>query len=218
MKNIKYIIVTALLLLSVTGCEVLDKEPLDVISDAIVWNDATLVDTYLANVYFETDLSEQRQERYGVNMAMVASMGGEGRSYGGHHQPYRAATRAITSSDLNWALDFWPYKNIRDANFLIEKLENESTLDADLIVQRVAETRFLRAHMYFQMVIRFGGIPLITEVQGIDATEAELSLLVLLKKRCMILLFLRWMHLQPSCRPHILLLIREDQQDGLHRL
>ena len=174
MKNIKYIIVTALLLLSVTGCEVLDKEPLDVVSDAIVWNDATLVDIYLANVYFDSDMAEQRDDRYSVSNAMIASMAGEGRSYGGHHQPYRAATRAITTSDLNWMLDYWPYINIRNANFFIEQLTNESTIDQAFRDQRIAEARFLRAYMYFQMVIRFGGVPLITEVQGIDATEAEL--------------------------------------------
>ena len=82
MKNIKYIIVTALLLLSVTGCEVLDKEPLDVVSDAIVWNDATLVETYLANLYFETDFIELRHQRYAVRLSMIPTLGGESRSYG----------------------------------------------------------------------------------------------------------------------------------------
>ncbi len=174
MKNIKYIIVTALLLLSGAGCEVLDKQPLDVVSDAIVWNDATLVDTYMANLYFNTDFIEYRQDRYCVSFAMIASMGGEGRSYGGHHQPYRASTRAMTSSYLNYQLDYWNYNNVRDCNFLIEQLTNESDLDQAFKDQRIAEARFLRAYMYFQMVIRFGGVPLITEVQGIDAPESEL--------------------------------------------
>jgi len=175
MKNIKYIVLTAVLLFSVTGCEdILNKQPLDVVSDAIVWNDATLVDIYLANVYFETDFIEMRGDRYCVTFAMVPSLGGEGRSYGGHHEPYRASTRAITSSDLNPMLDYWRYKNIRDCNFLMEQLQNESTLDQAFIDQRVAEARFLRAYMYFQMVIRFGGIPLVTEVQAIDAPEEDL--------------------------------------------
>ena len=46
-----------LLLLSVfffTACEdVLDKEPLDIISDATVWSDPVLMDDYLSQCYAE---------------------------------------------------------------------------------------------------------------------------------------------------------------------
>jgi hypothetical protein len=175
MNQIKYVFVSALLLFLSAGCEqVLDKEPLDIVSDAIVWDDATLVDSYLANLYFETDFIEMRGDRYCVSFAMIPSMGGEGRSYGGHHQPYRASTRAMTPSYLNFQLDFWPYRNIRNCNYFMEQLLNGSTLNEDFIAQRVAEARFLRAYMYFQMVIRFGGVPLITEVQGMEAPEEEI--------------------------------------------
>ncbi len=174
MNNIKYAIATTLLLLSFTGCDVLDKQPLDMVSDLIVWEDETLVDAYLANLYFETDFIEMRGDRYCVSFAMIPSMGGEGRSYGGHHQPYRASTRAITSSYLNFQLDYWAYKNIRDCNYFMEQLQTESPLDQADIDQWVAEARFLRAYMYFQMVIRFGGVPIVTEVQDIDAPEEEI--------------------------------------------
>jgi hypothetical protein len=175
MDNLKYITVSAILLFSLAGCEsVLDKYPLDTISDIIVWDDATLVDSYLANLYFETDFIEMRGDRYCVSFAMIPSLGGEGRSYGGHHQPYRASTRAITSSYLNFQLDYWAYKNIRDCNYLIEKLQNESILDQEFINQRVAEARFLRTYMYFQMGIRFGGIPLVTHVQSPEDPEEEI--------------------------------------------
>jgi hypothetical protein len=175
MNSFKYIIVSAILLISLAGCEsVLDKQPLDTISDVIVWEDETLVESYLANLYFETDFIEMRGDRYCVSFAMIPSLGGEGRSYGGHHQPYRASTRAMTSDYLNFQLDYWAYKNIRDCNFFIEQLENESTLDPDFIAQKVAEARFLRAYMYFQMVIRFGGVQLVTTVQSTDDPEDEI--------------------------------------------
>jgi hypothetical protein len=176
MKSIHYIIITTFLSLFATGCEVLDKEPLDIISDNIVWDDQSLVDSYLADLYFETDFMERRvpYDQTGVSFAMIASMGGEGRSYGGHHQPYIASTRPITASDLNSALDYWRYENIRNCNYLIEKLTNESSLDQDFREQRIAEARFLRAYMYFEMVIRFGGVPIIDYVQDINASESEL--------------------------------------------
>jgi starch-binding outer membrane protein, SusD/RagB family len=175
MNHIKYLFITSLLLFLLAGCEqVLDKEPLDIISDATVWDDATLVDSYLANLYFETDFIEMRGDRYCVSFAMIPSLGGEGMSYGGHHEPYRASTRAMTDSYLNPQLDFWPYRNIRNCNYFMEQLLDGSTLQEDFIAQRVAEARFLRAYMYFQMAIRFGGVPIITEVQSISAPKEEI--------------------------------------------
>ncbi len=172
MKNINYLFL-AFLFLSITSCEnsILDKEPLDIISDNIVWNDMDLVDSYVADLYYETDFMERRLPGHqtGVSFAMIPSMGGEGRSYGGHHQPYRSATRPLTAAGANIALDYWRYNNIRNVNYLLDKLQNESTLDRDFIDQRSLEARFLRAYMYFQMVIRYGGVPLISQVQGADS-------------------------------------------------
>ena len=113
MNSFKYIIVSAILLISLAGCDsVLDKYPLDTISDVIVWEDETLVESYLANLYFETDFIEMRGDRYCVSFAMIPSLGGEGRSYGGHHQPYRASTRAMTSDYLNFLEISLFFKNI----------------------------------------------------------------------------------------------------------
>ena len=41
----------AFLLVMSTSCDILDKKPLDMISDDIVWDDPTLVDAYLASQY-----------------------------------------------------------------------------------------------------------------------------------------------------------------------
>lgn len=174
MKIIK--ILTLSLFLTCLGCmDFLDKEPLNIISDDIVWNDQALINSYLADLYYRTDFIEIRGDyAEQTSLAMVASMGGEGRSFGAHHGSYIASTRVITSSGVPHAqLDFWPYRNIRDCNYFIEKID-ESTIDQNIINQKKAEVRFLRAYMYFQMVIRFGGVPIITETQNIDATPEEL--------------------------------------------
>ena len=55
-------------------------------------------------------------------------------------------------------LDYWKYKNIRDCNYFIEKMTGNSNFSEEYINQRIAEVRFLRAYMYFEMVIRFGGV------------------------------------------------------------
>ncbi len=173
MKRIKYLL--GLLPLFFFGCEsFLDKEPLDIISDAVVWDDEKLINSYLADLYYRVDFIEIRgNTAEQTSFAMVASMGGEGRSFGTHHQSYIASTSVLTSGGIPAELDYWNYKNIRDCNYFIEKIEG-SKLEPALVNQRIAEVRFLRAYMYFQMVIRFGGVPIITKAQSIDASPEEI--------------------------------------------
>jgi hypothetical protein len=173
MKRIKYLII--FILLGLQGCDqLLDKKPLDIISDAVVWSDQRLIDAYLADLYYRTDFIEIRGNfSEQTSFAMIASMGGEGRSFGTHHQSYIASTNVITSSGIVAELDYWNYKNIRDCNYFIEKIA-DSPLDPAIISQRVAEVRFLRAYMYFQMVIRFGGVPIITKALSMDASDEEI--------------------------------------------
>ena len=171
MTKIKYILL--LMLTGLTGCQdyFVDKEPLDIISDVVVWDDPALIDAYLADLYYRVDFIELRgNEGEQTSHAMIASMGAEGRSFGGHHQSYIASTQVITSAGTNRELDYWKYQNIRDCNYFIEKIQ-ESAIDPELVDQRISEVRFLRAYMYFQKVIRFGGVPIITEAQPIDAPE-----------------------------------------------
>ncbi len=169
MNKIKYILF--FILIGLVGCQdyFLDKEPLDIISDAVVWDDPALIDAYLADLYYRVDfLGLAGNENEQTSHAMIASMGGEGRSFGGHHQSYIASTSVITSAGTNSELDYWKYRNIRDCNYFLEKIK-ESAVDPELVDQRISEVRFLRAYMYFQKVIRFGGVPIITEAQDIDA-------------------------------------------------
>lgn len=175
MRSIQFLIVV--LFISNFGCKkFLDKRPLDVISDAVVWEDPALVDAYLAELYANVDFIEIRgNTSEQTSFALIASMGGEGRSHGTHHQSYIASTNVLTSAGVVSELDYWNYKNIRDCNYFIEKIK-EAPLDESVIKQRIAEVRFLRAYMYFQMVIRFGGVPIITHAQAIDAPKEEIFL------------------------------------------
>jgi len=172
MKKIKYLLVT--LFLALLGCEsFLDKQPLDIISDAIVWKDKNLVNSYLAELYYVTDFMERRTGD-GSELSMIASMGGEGRSYGAHHQPYISSTNVITAAGANFILEYWSYKNIRDCNFFIENMQDNPSFDKVFNDQTIAEVRFLRAYMYFEMVKRYGGVPILTKAQTMDDPSEEI--------------------------------------------
>lgn len=60
----------------------------------------------------------------------------------------------------------WGYNVIRGYNEFLLNMKN-STLDENLKNRRMAECRFLRALHYFNLAMRLGGVPIITEPQQI---------------------------------------------------
>lgn len=79
------------------------------------------------------------------------------------------------ASDFRWepnnpfstARWYDPYKGIFRANILLEKLP-EIDMDADLKAQFAAEAKFLRALYYYNLVVAFGDVPLVTAVLSRD--------------------------------------------------
>ena len=174
MRKIKFSIpIIAILLFS--NCNgVLDKQPLDIISDPLVWQDESLAESYLNDIYFRTDFLNLTRHR-GYNQGMLASMGAEARVFGAWQQPYLAATNVMNENGPGSEdVEYWKYNVIRDANYFIEQMETVSTFDASFLAQKVAEARWLRAYMYFGMVKTYGGIPILTVAQTIDTPRDEL--------------------------------------------
>lgn len=158
--------------LSSCNQDVLDKEPLDIISDVTVWNDPVLIDSYLADVYsgmgftFEMDYDANRSWFglfYTILMADEAAPGWEN----GKHVNIKN-----TGESAGWG-QWWGYPTIRKLNVFLEKIAN-SSVDPDIKKQRIAEARFLRAFAYFKMVERYGGVPLITKELQLNSPEEEL--------------------------------------------
>lgn len=183
----KSILSFSLLIVSCLGfisCEmdILDKKPLDLISEDIVWNDGNLIDSYIARQYLNIDIfrfDAPDPNGYGYwaqqgGFSFVTNVSDEvGPAVWGltNSQSYKTGGLNSTGGLLEW----WDkaYGIIRQLNKLIEKLP-ESTNTPDFIASRVAEARFLRAFNYFAMVKRYGGVPLITKEIALDAPEEEL--------------------------------------------
>lgn len=66
--------------------------------------------------------------------------------------------------DGTW-MPWWGYNHVRNVNDLIEKLP-DSALDESLKQQVLGEAYFIRAYYYFAMVKRYGGVPIIKNVQN----------------------------------------------------
>lgn len=177
----KTIILCFLMLVGMTGCEdVLNIQPTNRISEDAVKSDPVLVDAYLNRIYRFTRF--QSGKRNGANyagknaernQAYLGVLGGELNVYAAWMEPFKGAVRIINENGAHGDLEYWPYANIRSANEIIKILE-EATFDETLVKQKSAEARWLRAFIYFDMVKRYGGVPLITEPQSIDQPLEEL--------------------------------------------
>ena len=174
-----------LLLMVATSCEdVLDKQPLDIISDSDVWNDEVLIKAYLTQAYAEMYIFTNEVPAGGtgwnnfwsseswVLWGFVNDVSDEckfGYNAGGYQ--FKAGNLNIGGGLLEW----WEYsyKVIRNLNVFLQKAPN-SPIDDDLKANLMAQARFLRAYSYFSMVKRYGGVPLITVPQEATDPEEEL--------------------------------------------
>jgi starch-binding outer membrane protein, SusD/RagB family len=70
-----------------------------------------------------------------------------------------------------------PYTRIRNANFLLEKIEGiGKVLPESFRKTARGQMYFFRALQYFDLVRIYGGVPIVTEVQNASATDENLKL------------------------------------------
>lgn len=151
----KFITISLLTLLSVTSCkhdDWLHREPKNIITNEQLWNDPVLITSVVANLYDRIP-----------NMHGVFNTGGmteiDDAMWSGHRdQNWR--------NDLHYGDDYgryWDYTLIRDINLNLDNIE-EFSVDIDPEQKELfkAEMRFVRAMVYFEMVKRMGGVPLVT--------------------------------------------------------
>lgn len=173
MKKLLYIVIASLIGLPGCNVDVLEKKPLDVISDLSLWQDPALIDAYMADVY--SDMVFLGEMEYGgdrvwwpitytITMADEAGPGWE------NGKRVNIINTGRTATFNQW----WGYPTVRKMNVFLERLPT-SGLDAVAKKQKTAEMRFLRAFAYFNMVKRYGGVPLVTTVQTIDQPLKELA-------------------------------------------
>ncbi len=196
-KNIKIAIV-ALAAMVMTSCyEVLDQTPTGRYSDAVVWNDPYLLNTYLAELYACTPVMVQDavclmnnwngasmnvdDNSWTAIMGFSAQMEGSVRTieitdeakYNFGAQAHLLGVKENGIQANGTELQWWgnAYYTIRNLNDFIDRASESSISDVE---ERIGEARFLRAFCYFAMVKRYGGVPLITEVQSLEADSTIL--------------------------------------------
>ena len=132
-----------------TNCtKVLDKKNLNAIDEEDVWNDIELVTALVNNIYaqslpsWSTEYADYSDE----------SDGGGSYMYG-----------QLTENSVN----YWPYNQIRDINVLLANIDKGSLKEADKKPLKGAAF-FFRAWQYFEMMKRYGGVPLVLVPQELS--------------------------------------------------
>lgn len=156
MKN-KYIFLLLLSIMNLfNGCKEddwLQREPKDIVSDEQVWNDPIMITALLGNFY------DRLPSLSGVFNSGVSSEFDDA-MWSGHVDQNGRNNLAYPDSYGR----YWDYTFIRDINLALEYLDKYSVkLPDEKKKQFNAEFRFIRAMVYFELVKRMGGVPLVTK-------------------------------------------------------
>ncbi|HEX9956989.1 MAG TPA: RagB/SusD family nutrient uptake outer membrane protein, partial [Fibrella sp.] len=144
-----------LLAMSSTACQedFLERQPPNIILESQVWNDPKLITSLLANYYDRLPAHTQIDNGWDQFAAYDEAM------WSGNND---GPNNIISYGFDRWRS--WDYGLIRDINLALESIEQKSTaLTTAQKAQFAAEFRFLRAYMYFELVKRMGGVPIITK-------------------------------------------------------
>ena len=174
MKRILLIILTAGSLTQFSCKKQLDVLPVDQFSDASVWNDASLIQTYINNIYSGVP--------HGFGCIMLASMADES-MYNADFGSSNVTKSLINPSDFGiFDANFWAsnlkqlnwttqYKFVRAANVFFSKID-ASSVAASVKDAMKGEVHFLRAYIYNNLLLTYGGVPIITTAYGLTDSFA----------------------------------------------
>ncbi len=155
MKKIIYIM-SVILCFQFTACnDWLETEPNEILTEPEVWNSENLILRNLSNIYSRIPQEATLETLPGhviIDDAMWSglSTGNENNNIFGTY-PY------------NWFY-FWDYTLMREVNLAIRNSETSTLNDEAKLAAFRAEFRYIRALLYFELVKRMGGVPLITQV------------------------------------------------------
>lgn len=160
-------------LMGLSGCNAfLELEPLDKVSPEQLLETEGGVKALLANIYTMIPMEDfNYRPNAGFNQ----------RGYDGVNETTNLAflTDEATRSDGGVGIgyegfNYWPYGDIRQVNIFMQNVEKAkeagtiSVADAD---RMTGEAHFARAYMYYGLVKRYGGVPLIDKVQDDDYAD-----------------------------------------------
>lgn len=180
MKQYKFLVIGLTLILSLYSCSDYEDVPIEKYTGEYTFSPTDSVGTkalgYLNNIYSKISNGHNRIGKEYLDTAsddaVTAELGSENDIYKLQIGRYNAVDRI--TADMEWG-EY--YNGIRKANTFIknidivplkEKFSNHSGNDISLNRAWKAEARFLRAYFYFELIKRYGGVPIVNRVYELE--------------------------------------------------
>lgn len=168
-------IIVAIALGLLTSCDnFLDTENLVKKDSSNFPQDWSDIQSSLTSIYDE--LREMTSGEEGQGYFITSELLSDDRFGGGGPDDRRMrAVDKFLKADENMFSDVWKnnYRGIYRANFLLEQLNNMSTITDTQKNQATGEAHFLRAYFYFQLCQLFGTVPLTTTTEATNRPRAS---------------------------------------------
>lgn len=173
MKN-KLILLIAILGFAVSSCKDLELEPKGILGEPELFGTAFGVKKYFTGIYAKLPVEDFI---YHVTTGYQPGNKNQWQAYKNGLDQMSGQTFGWNVAMRNQGFGYWPYDDIRLVNVFINNFPNyKDKYDAATYNSLMGEAHFLRAFFYQGMAKRYGGVPIITEVQDpLNGTPEELN-------------------------------------------
>jgi hypothetical protein len=164
MKKLLYIFCCLLLLITSCKKDFVNLDPTSLIAGNQAYSTPNAVQALMASLYSRigSNFEDQTYGDPGQNDAPNYTWVWTDEATGSYSWSATGYQNTVTNG-YGW----WDYRLINDLNDFIVKIPS-AAINEDLRTRYLAEARFLRAFIYFGMVKRYGGVPLVTKVLDVN--------------------------------------------------
>lgn len=152
MKTLKISLLLIMGLFGQSCQDVLEQQPLDKIAGSNVWSSESLTNAFVVDLY-------TRFPFFAFDITNWYNLTDEGTTSTGN-------SNATTNGTVNRNAEanaYWDYNYIRDCQVFLENIRT-ATVSESVKKQLEGEVRFMLANSYFEMMKRYGGVPLVDRV------------------------------------------------------
>lgn len=170
---IKYLTIGLMATTMLASCaDILDKKPLTEISDNDLWSDPALLKAFVNSRYNQVGVNgaESMQSSIVDETELTWLRGCET-----HNFARLSPTDLGRMNGAWWGWDnrSWSTKwtNISNCNIFFERVDNVAFTDETEKTKLVGQVRFIRAFEYWDLIVRWGAMPIITKSFSINDRE-----------------------------------------------
>ena len=182
--KLKLILFAAFFGFAISSCHNLDLQPKGILDEPSLFGTSYGVQKYFIQAYMRLPIEDfiyyVNTTDQDVNNNWIGYMPGNANKW----QAYKNSQAQMDGEIYGWnvamngaGFGYWPYAAIRYINVFINNFPSyKDKYDAVTYNSLLAEARFLRAFYYEGLAKRYGGVPIVTEVQDpINGDKAALA-------------------------------------------